>query len=349
MNINRKILVLGAAVILIGVVAWKVISGRASTDTRRQMVPIVQTEHPRKETVVQKLVFTGDAVPIQQANIYSKVNGNLNRLYVDIGSAVHANQLLALIDTLELAQQVIQTGAVYENAKLTYQRNKDLYSQNLVAEQDLDNALAAMKVASANYEQAKIRLDYAHITAPFDGYITKRYLDVGANVSSNDKILFTLMDPEIMKVTVNVLEKDIPLISKGKKAVITVDAYPGKEFYGSVTRYSGAVDLSTRTMEVEIDVPNRDHLLKPGMFTNVFIIVDERANALTVPTLALQKDDSGSYLFTVDGKTAHRVNVKIGVEQNNRTEILSGLTGNENVVTVGLQFVKDNGQVTIQQ
>jgi multidrug efflux pump subunit AcrA (membrane-fusion protein) len=102
-------------------------------------------------------------------------------------------------------------------------------------------------------------------------------------------------------------------------------------------------------MEVEIDIPNQDHLLKPGMFMNVAIIVDEHANAITLPTQALLKDDSGYYVFNVDGKTCHRVNVKAGVEQNNRTEIVGGLTGAENIVTLGQQFVKDNGQVTIQQ
>ena len=350
MKFNKKILVflILFLAILSTIVAWKIISARASTDQRRQIIPIVQAEHPKREAVVNKLIFTGDVAPIQQANIYSKVNGNLNRIFVNIGSPVKQNQILALIDTIELAQQVLQTSAIYENMRLTYQRNKDLFSQNLVAQQDLDNALAAMKVASANYEQAKIRLDYAHITAPFSGYITKRYLDEGANVTSNDKILFTLMDAGMMKVIVNVLEKNIPLIEKGKKGVIRVDAYPEKEFYGSVTRFSGAVDLSTRTMEVEIDIPNEGHFLKPGMFANVSLIVGEHQNALTLPSQALLKDEQGYFVYTVDNKMTHRKNVNIGVEQNGRTEIIAGLDGTENIVTVGQQFAKDSGQVIIQ-
>jgi membrane fusion protein (multidrug efflux system) len=350
-GMKGKVKLVGGAIllILVGLVVWKIAGNGSTGDPRRALAPLVKLETPHRETVVYTLKFTGDVNPMQQANIYSKVAGNLDRNYVDIGTTVRENQLLALIDTTELGQQVLQTGATYENARLNYQRNKDLYAQNLVAKQDLDNAEAAMKVASANYEQAKIRLDYAHITAPFSGYITKRYFDAGANITSNDKILFTLMNADVMKVTVNVLEKDIPLISTGKKAITTVDAYPGKQFFGTVTRYSGAVDLSTRTMEVEIDIPNHDHLLKPGMFANVELIVDEHGNALTIPSQAILKDDKGSYVYTVTDNTAKRKNITAGGEQSSRMEIVSGLGDTDKIVTVGQQFVKDKGQVLIQQ
>ncbi len=348
MKINKKLVFLVASITVIAIIVWKIVTANSVPDPRKQTTPIVQTELPHRETVVNKRSFTGDVNPIQQANIYSKVNGNLERVFVNIGSIVRKNQLLALIDTTELAQQVLQTQATFENTNRNFERTKDLYARSLVAKQDFDNAEAAMKVAKANYQQASIRLDYAHITAPFAGIITKRYLDQGSNVTSNDKILFTLVDPEAMKVIVNVLEKDIPLITTGKRGVITVDAYPGKEFYGTVTRFSGAVDLSTRTMEVEIDIPNADHLLKPGMYANVALIVDEHKNAITVPTQSILKDDKGYFVYAVDTKITKRKNVSIGTEQNARMEILSGLEGVENIITVGQQFVKDSSQVQIK-
>jgi RND family efflux transporter MFP subunit len=232
---------------------------------------------------------------------------------------------------------------------LNYERTKELTEQNLIAKQELDNAETAMKVAKANYESAATRLGYASITAPFSGYITKRFLDAGANVTSNNVTLFTLMDIEEMKILINVLEKDIPLIAKGKKAVITVDAYPGKEFYGTVTKLSQAVDLSTRTMAVEVDIPNNEHFLKPGMFANVTLVVDEHKNVITVAIGSLMKDEKGSFVYTVNGNIAHRKNISAGVEQEMKVEILSGIQDGDTIMMVGQQFVKDGAPVIIQQ
>ena len=349
MNKKLKIIIAIGLLIIVAIVALKIIGGAGSTDQRKQSSPIVKVEQPHRETILNKLKFTGDVTPIQQANIFSKISGNLEKVYADMGSYVQKGQLLAQIDTTEIYQQFQQMSATYQNAKLTYQRNKDLSEQNLIAKQDLDNAEAAMKVGSANFEAAKIRLDYARITAPFSGFITKRFLDPGALVTSNNATMFTLMDLNAMKIIVNVLEKDIPLAKIGKKASITVDAFPGKEFYGSVARISEAVDLSTRTMAVEVDIPNTERLLKPGMFASVTIVVNERKNAITVPTQAILKDAKGFFLYIVNDKTAKRITINLGIEQDSRIEILSGLNGNENIITTGQQFVKDGGQVIIQQ
>lgn len=349
MKISKKHIFIGVAIILALAVVYRFVKGGSATDPRRSPAPLVRVELPHVETVVDQLSFTGDILPIQQANIYSKVNGNLEKLYVDIGMYVRENQLLALIDTTELYQQYQQAAATYENARLTYERNKELFGQNLIARQDLDNADAAMKVAKGAYDNMVTRLGYANIEAPFAGFITKRFLDQGANVTSNNTSLFVLMDMESMKITIDILEKDIPLVTVGKKAHIRVDPFPDRVFEGTVTRLSQAVDLSTRTMEIEIEIPNRDHLLKPGMFANVSLVVRELPNSLTLPSMALGNDNQGIYIFILDGTVAHRKSVTTGIEQNGRTQILTGLSATDRVVTVGQQFVKDGGPVAIQQ
>ena len=151
-----------------------------------------------------------------------------------------------------------------------------------------------------------------------------------------------------MRVVVNVLEKDTPRLAKVKQALVAVDAYPEKEYTGRVTRNSEALDLATRTLAVEVAVPNRDHMLKPGMFAKVTLIIDERVEALTLPTQAILKDDRGSYVFAVENNSAKRIPINPGAEQNARTEILSGISGNEDIITTGQQFVKDGGLVSIQ-
>ncbi len=339
----------GILVFLAALVIIRILSSNAGVDTRRANAPIVKVERPARETVTYSLNFTGDVVAIQQATIISKVSGNLDHIYADIGTRVARDQMLALIDTTELHQQYQQAAATYQNALSTQQRTKELFEQNLVAKQDLDNADAAMKVSRAGFEAAATHLAYARITAPFAGFITRRYLDPGALVNPGSTPLFILMDLDMMKIMINVLEKNIPEVTEGKKAIVTVDAFPGRQFNGSVTRYADAVDPSTRTMAVEIDIPNKDHDLKPGMFANVVLIVTEHPNAITLPTQAILSDDKGTYVLSAVDNVARRLPVKAGEDRNGRTEIFSGLTGDEMIITTGQQFTKDGGVVSVQQ
>jgi membrane fusion protein, multidrug efflux system len=350
MKLRPKFLIpIGVVLALAAIVGYRIFSSGSGVDTRRQGSPQVKLDQAKREEVRYTLRFTGDVAPIQQASIFSKVSGNLERVYVEMGMQVRQNQVLALIDTTELHQQFLQASATYENARLTNKRTQELFEQNLVSQQDKDNAETSMKVSGAAFETARTRLAYARITAPFPGTVTHRFLDPGALVTPNNSTLFSLMDLDQMKIIANVLEKDIPLVKPGKEAVITVDAYPERQFFGRIARLSEAVDPSTRTMAIEIDIPNRDHLLKPGMFANATLIVDIHRDALTVPTVALLKDDQGSFVYTVVRDTARQIRVTTGVEQEERTEITGGIKGTIDIITTGQQFVRDGGPVMVQR
>jgi RND family efflux transporter MFP subunit len=350
MTTRAKLLTAFGVVAVVAIlIVYRIIGGGAGSDPRRQNAPLVKVEPVRRETVTDALRFTGDVVAIQQASIFSKVSGNLERCFVDMGTSVRADQLLALIDTTELHQQYQQAAATSENARMSFERTKELFEQNLVARQDLDNAEAAKKVSGAAYEAAKTRLGYAWITAPFAGIVTRRFLDPGALVTPSTSTLFSLMDLDHMKIVVNVLEKDIPSVNIGTHAVVTVDAFPGKSFLGTVRRLSEAVDPATRTMAIEIDLDNKDHMLKPGMFANVMLVVNERPNAITVPTAAVLKDDQGFFVFTALRDSARQIRIARGIDQEDRTEITGGLDDSSKVIVLGQQFVKDHGPVTIQR
>jgi membrane fusion protein (multidrug efflux system) len=338
-----------AGILLLVLIVSRLLPDSSIDTSRRSTVPGVSLDPVRRTIVNRTLHFTGDVLAIQQASIFAKVSGNLERVLVDIGTPVRAGSLLALIDTTELAQQYQQAEATFENARVSWVRSKELFDQNLVSRQDLDNAATAKKVAAAAYENARTRLGYARVTAPFSGYITRRFLDPGALVTTNNSTLFTLMDLDHMKVAINILEKDIPLIAEGKSAVITVDAYPGKEFPGKISRFSNAVDQGTRTMVVEIDVPNPEHTLKPGMFANVSLVIETHTNALTIPSGAIMRDDRGPYVFTVLADTARKVRVVPGIEQEGTTEIVDGLEGVSGIISAGQQFLKDGSPVIVQQ
>ncbi len=348
---NRR-LYLGITVIILllaCLVVWRLVTAKGLDDQRRQSIPSVLAEKPVRGTLAMTLQFTADVLPIQQAAIYSKVAGNLEQTFADMGSAVRQGQLLALIDTTELAQQYQEAWATEQNTRALYTRSKDLFRQSLVAKQDLDNAETAWRVAAAACDGARTRLSYARIAAPFAGTVTRRFLDPGALVNPNSTTLFTLMNLDRLKIIVNVLEQDIPHVSPGNTAIVTVDAYPGKTFAGSVTRASQAVDLATRTMAVEIDIPNPDHLLRPGMFASVALNIGKLSNALTLPTQAFLRDNAGPYVYVIRQDTAYRTPVRIGIEQDSRIVVIEGLNGNEDVVTTGQQLLRDRGPVSLSK
>jgi RND family efflux transporter MFP subunit len=344
----RILLIAIVLAIVVGLAWYRIAHRQPPAAARRAGIPVVQTAQPVRADLRQALEYTGDMMAVRQADIFSKVTGNLEQVYVNIGTPVRTGQLLALIDTTELYQTYEQASATFINAKLNFDRTSELFDKKLVSKQDFDNSDATLRVAQATRDGAATRLSYAHVIAPFSGVITKRFLDPGALMTPNNTTLFTLMSLDSMKVIVNVLERSVPQVLIGTRAQIEVDAFPGRTFDGSVTRFSEAVDPATRTMAVEIDILNLDHVLKPGMFARVALILGERPQALTILNTALLSDAKGPYLYTVNSDTAHRVNVQTGIEQATRTEILSGLSDSARVIIAGQQFVKDGSAVIVQ-
>jgi membrane fusion protein (multidrug efflux system) len=337
-----------AVLALAALVVLRIWAAQRNTDVRRSNVTLVRTDYPTRDTVIQSIRLSGDVLPIQQAQIFSKVTGTLERVYAELGDKVQQGQRLALVDTTELAQQCQQTYATLYNTRQKYIRTQELVAQNLSAKQDLDQLQADLGVDSAAYETAKIRLSYASITAPFGGYVTRRYLDPGAVLTATSATILTLMDLSDVKIIVPVLEKDVPLVHTGMKADITIDALDGSRFTGTVTRLGQALDLGTRTMSVEIDIPNPDLVLKPGMYATVSLVTHEHPDALTVPTQALLHDDKGTFLYLAAGQTAHRRDVVTGGEKDSRTEIISGLADADTILIAGQQLVRDGGTISIK-
>ncbi len=353
-------------VVLLLLVYVRIETNSKGTAKVERPVPTVQVEKPQVGNISSALSFTGDIAAIQESSIFPRVNGNIEREFVDIGDYVHKGQSLALIDTTiysENARQAraayLQANATLANSRLTYQRDKSLLDQNLIATQDLDNAHTAYKVAvaqeeaaAANLKNAQVQLGYCRVVAPFSGYITRRFFDPGTYVTSStnasSSTLFYLADISKVKVMVDVLEEDIPLLPEVEDVQIKVDAYANKTFHGKITRMSQQLDLSTRTMPVEVDIANPQGLLKPGMFASVDLIFDKRENTIILPTQVVMSDDSGNYVYTLDkGDVVHKNYVKIGVTHDNRKQIVSGVNGNDQVVFMGYNLVRDGMKVRV--
>jgi RND family efflux transporter MFP subunit len=349
---TRTILISAIAVLVIGFIIYRIVAVKPTSE-KKKLIPPVVVAKPERMDITYKLEYDGDVIPVLQAYVFSRVSGLLQSLYTDMGKTVQKNQLIALIDTSEAYQMAMQSEAAYYNAKATETREQALFAKKLVAQQDLDNAVATLRSAEATNEANKVLLDYCKIRSPFRGFVTKRWLDPGSVVTSNPIVgnsnssIFTIMDIDTVKIDINVLDRDIAKIPNVKKSIATVDVIPGREYPAFISRSAEAVTTTTRTMPVEIVIPNKDESIKPGEFSRVTLVLGENPNALTVPTEAVLRDNNGTYVYVVQDTIAKRKNVQTGVTQNGRLEILSGLDGTEQVIVIGQTFVHANGKVII--
>lgn len=372
-------------VIFISIMALVVfrLSTGAKTDTKKARLITVGTVSPLRQDLDIRLTYTADISPNQVVNIFSRVDGYIAKLHVDKGDFVKANQLLVEIDhtdyqhavnqakaNLSAAKaKVSQQEAVVRNAKMTFDRMQALIKDQFVSQQDVDNAQVNFDAAKAAREslqaqvdqmevalaQAETNLAYSYIRAPFSGYIAERNLDTGAYVSSAtaststmSRGIMSLHDINTVRVLIEVVERDIPLVKIGQKAELRAEAYPDHLFEGTVTRIVQALNRATRTMTVEIDLPNRDRRLKGGMFARVDVMVGTHRQALQIPIDAVSRLEDTQYVYVVREGKARRVDVEIGALSGNRVEIAKGLTGDERVIVAGKDLVHDGTPVQTQ-
>jgi RND family efflux transporter MFP subunit len=238
-----------------------------------------------------------------------------------------------------LSQNYAQSNATFINARLGYERVKELFEKNLGSKQDLDNADAALKVAEANFETVATQLSYARITAPFDGVVTEidayggALLPAGTSSNKGDQALCHLSENDLLRLVIPVPERAVGQIHLGQTVMVAV-SNNNQTFEGKIARFSGLIDTQTRTMHTEIDVPNPKYLLVPGMYASVRIPLQTVKGVLTVPTQAVQSSGElhGSVLVVNASSKIERRDVTLGLQTATDAEIVSGLKENEMVI-----------------
>jgi len=346
-----------ATVLVMGlIVFWVAYRARAqapASDASNAM-PTAGVAKVTREDLYKAVTISAEFRPYQEVALHAKVSGYVSKMNVDFGDTVKAGQLLATLEVPELQAELDNARAAeqkaeadYTNAHLIYTRlqsvNKD--HPNLVAQQELDTAqaddlttTAAIAAAKANFEKYQTMVGYTQITAPFDGVVTHRYADPGtliqAGTSSDTQAL------PLVRVSDNYrLRLDFPVtvdyvedVTLGDSVEVRVDSLNGKTFTGKIARFTHDVDDNTRTMITEIEVPNPDLELMPGMYANVVLKVEKHLQALAVPTEAVAGDKTPTvYVVNHDNQIEERA-VKLGLETPDQYEVLSGLHEGDLVV-----------------
>jgi RND family efflux transporter MFP subunit len=321
-------------------------AGRATTDVHTVAVVRTQRMH-----LSNSMTFQGEFYPFQDVMIHAKVSGYVNPIRVDIGDRVKAGELLATLEVPELKDQLEgaiasqrRAEAEHAIAHLNYSRLVDVNRSqpNLVAQQDLDDAqakdsatAAAQDTAKADADRYKTLSDYTRVSAPFEGVITKRFVDNGALVeagtASNTGPLVELAQSDLLRLRFPVPEAETPLVRVGGDVGVVVDALH-KTFSGKIARDSWDIDRSTRTMIVELDVPNSGEAFKAGMYASVMLSTQDAKGVLAVPLQAVSVGDAPSILVVGSNNTIEERQVVVGMRTASLAEIRSGLSEGDLVV-----------------
>lgn len=266
-----------------------------------------------------------------ETEIYAKVPGYIKSLRVDKGDHVHAGELLAVIESPETDQQVHNAQAAYQIAKVTDDRNLVLVREDVISQQTADDSHASMLQAKAVLAQSIALQAYERVTAPFDGIVTARNVDPGhlipeatTSTGVSDAIV-SVSRTKPLRVYTYVPQNIALFIRNGDSATITVNEFPQRKFTGSITRHPDALAPDSRTMLVEVDLPNTDEALLPGMYGSAEFVVSIPEGAPLVPDEALIFRDGKVFVPVVKDNVLHLAQVKLGYDNGIAVEVATGI------------------------
>jgi RND family efflux transporter MFP subunit len=367
---------LGLAVALI-VVAALLVSGILSrvrarttlkTETAQVALTAVSVVSPKQTAPAEEIILPGNVQPFITSPIYARTNGYLKKWYFDIGAHVKQGQLLAVIETPEVDQQLQQARsnlataqANLELAAITKARYQGLLKSNAVSQQDADNAVgtysankAIVEADQAAVDQYTALVSFEKVYAPFDGVITARNTDIGDLINSGSNAnaktdLFNIAQPGTLRVYVNVPEEYSRGTKIGMTADLTLAEFPGRKFQGRLVRTADAINMTTRTLLIEIDVANPTGTLLTGSYAEVHLAVPTLVSTFLLPVNTLIFRSEGLQVGVVrDGKVVLS-SVTPGHDFGNQIEIVSGLKPDDKVIINPPDSIVTGQQVQIVQ
>jgi RND family efflux transporter MFP subunit len=337
-------------------------------NTETMAVPTVAIIHPNLEPGSEDLTLPGTLQAYVESPIYARTNGYLRKWYHDIGARVNKGDLLADIETPEVDQQLAQARADLNTAQaneklsqITATRYVELLKTDGVSKQEVDNATGdlAAKRATVQSSEANVRrleqlTAFQKVYAPFSGVVTQRNVDIGTLINAGNggtsQQLFYLAQTDPIRVYVNVPESYAPSIHRGLGAYLELTQYPGQKFQGQVVRTAEAIDLATRTLLTEVDVPNKAGLLLPGGYAQVHLEVKAQGQRLAVPVNALLFRSEGLRAVIVDSD--HHVHLQalaIGRDYGTYLEVLDGLKRDDWIVLNPPDSLENGQEVHVKE
>jgi RND family efflux transporter MFP subunit len=362
------LLIAGAIVAVVGIVQRKHAGLALAAETNALAAPDVLLSKAQSGSPSSEIVLPGNIIAYEDAPIYARTDGYLSHWYFDIGAHVRKGQLLAVISSPEVDQQLLQARADLATAesnasyaKTTAKRYQGLLGQDAVTEQDTENFTTQAKSTSttvqsqiANVQRLEQLTSFEKIYAPFNGVVTSRSVDIGQLIDLGAaKELFHMASTDVLRVYVNVPQVYSRDALPGAKAQLTFAEYPGRSFEGTLVRTAKSIDLASRTLLVEVDVDNRKGELTPGAYTEVHLKVGRPVSNVIIPVSALLFRKEGLRVATVEhsggNDIAKLVPITIGRDDGDTVQVVSGLDENTPIITNPPDSVIDGEKVHVLQ
>jgi RND family efflux transporter MFP subunit len=349
----------------------------ATAQQSRTLVPDVRVASVRAADSQITISLPATTLAFEAANVFARTSGYIEKRYVDIGDRVKAGALLADITAPELDHQIAQakatlaqdqaslqqTQASRDLADVTNGRDSKLVKQGWLTLQQGDNdrlTLAAQKaavgVAQSNIaaQEAQIRIleqekAYQRVVAPFDGVITQRNIDNGSLVQSGSTFMFTLMHPDVIRTQVYVPQDEAFGLGPGVDAVVRVPEIPGRTFPGKVTRIASALQPGSRTLLTEIDVPNPDGALSPGIYCTIELFIPRKTPSMIIPSDAVVFDRDGLHVAVVENGSAHLKKIAIVRDFGTEVEVHDGVKPGDQVILNPMVNLVEGSKVAVRK
>jgi membrane fusion protein (multidrug efflux system) len=306
--------------------------------------PIVVVTAPvRRDAFPNRIEALGNARANEAVDITSRTSNVVTRIRFDEGQQVERGQVLVELDAAQTRADLAAAEAALVESRAAFERSRQLAGNAALSRSQLDTIEATLKSNEARVAAARARLDDQYIRAPFNGRTGLRRVSVGSLVNPGT-VITTVDDVSVIKLDFAVPETAVALLKPGLQIAAQSAAYPGREFQGRVASVDSRVDPVSRSVMVRAELPNRDGVLKPGMFMQV-ILTRDVAPALMMPEQAVVPEQGRTFVFVVDGGKASRREVQLGRRRPGEVEIVAGLRENERVVVEGTLKVREGAQV----
>ena len=299
-----------------------------------------------------RLVLPGTLLGMSESQVYSRVTGYVEKWFKDIGESVKKGEPLAVLEIPEINKQVEEATANFQLAKTAYERWKRLRAEDAVSQQEFDEKTGLYKQTEAVLKRIRDQQSFGTIRAPFDGTITRRNVNIGDLVNLGNggapMSLFTISYIDKLHVYVYVPQDSAAMIQVGDEVQVSLSSAPGKPIKGRIARTAGAIDMASRTMQVDVEVDNTNRALLPGSYVDVTLKIASNKNLL-VNTNNLIFGAGGPYVAAVvDGKIAKR-KVTLGIDYGLQIEVTSGVNANDDLVVNPLDSITDGQPVVIEK
>lgn len=297
----------------------------------------VEVAEVKMQGVSEKFDAVGTIEAIEEITVVSEINAMVVNIPFTEGSQIRKGELIAQLDDSQLAAEVSSAEALHAQSLATYNRVKKVVEQKAGTPQDLDDALASLKVSEANLRLAQARLDKSRIIAPFDGMIGSRRVSVGSFLRTGDAIT-ELANLNEIRVNFSAPERFLAELKRGSEVIVFSPVYPGHEVKGKIIAIEPIIDSDTRTARIVAKVSNPGQKFRPGMSANVSVVLSERPEALTIPTEAVFANGNQSFVYIVNAdSTVAPAPVTLGTQLSDVVEVVSGLQQGMQIITAGHQ------------